>query len=126
MNQFERVLNESKVLSQVLRQGQLFHFISHIPASAFSSDANRAIFEAIGQIWRTEQVTRVSVANELAKQGKLAAAGGLVYLIALDDLVTNPADFVDDAMALAYYADDPGNLPEYKPEWMDSSGDQLQ
>ncbi|MBM3728201.1 MAG: replicative DNA helicase [Acidobacteria bacterium] len=52
----------------------------------FSLEANRRIFTRMGEIYeRGEKIDRITVANELMRQGQLESVGGLAYLVSLDD-----------------------------------------
>ena len=68
---------------------------SRRPASSkpddFSLEKHRRIFQRMGELHdRGEKIDRVTVANELMKQGQLEACDGLSYLVSLDDGL--PAD----------------------------------
>ena len=52
----------------------------------FSLEANRRIYGRMRDLYdRGEQIDRVTLADELMKQGQLESVGGLGYLVSLDD-----------------------------------------
>ena len=74
---------ERLFLGQVLRGDK-----PPIPACKFQHRANKLIHDAMVRIQkRGERIDRVTLAHELLVHGKLEQAGGLVYIVGLDDEV---------------------------------------
>ena len=57
-----------------------------LEAEDFSLEKHRRIFLRMGELYaRGEQIDRITLANELMKQGQLESVDGLTYLVSLDD-----------------------------------------
>lgn len=57
-----------------------------ITADDFALEKHRRIFVRMGELYeRGERIDRVTLANELMRQGQLEAVDGLSYLVSLDD-----------------------------------------
>ena len=62
-----------------------------LPVEYFCDEKHQLIWRCIDEIFeRGEKVDRVAVANELLRVNALERAGGLTYLVSLDDDAPNP------------------------------------
>jgi replicative DNA helicase len=72
--------------SILLDDSQYVQAAGILEADDFSLEKHRRIFLRMGEILeRGEKIDRVTVANELMKQGQLESCDGLSYLVSLDD-----------------------------------------
>src|SRR5260370_35310516 len=72
--------------SVLLNQDVYFQVAGAIEPEDFSLEKHRRIFARMKDLYaRGEKIDRVTVANELMKQGQLEAVDGLAYLASLDD-----------------------------------------
>src|SRR5258708_35203429 len=78
---------ERFVLGSILVDDSLFiQMAGAIDAGDFSLEKHRRIFIRMGELYeRGERIDRVTLANELMRQGQLEAVDGLGYLVSLDD-----------------------------------------
>jgi replicative DNA helicase len=78
---------ERFVLGSILLNGGLYLQVAGTLApDDFSLEKHRRIFARMKELYeRGERIDRVTVANELMKQGQLESVDGLAYLVSLDD-----------------------------------------
>lgn len=80
------LIAERYVLGSVTRDGTKFDLVETLGSDDFSTEAHRRIFGAMkNRHDRGEHIDRHTVVTELLQRGELDAAGGLTYLISLDD-----------------------------------------
>src|SRR6201993_1458414 len=72
--------------SILLNQDTYFQVAGAVEPEDFSLEKHRRIFSRMKDLYdRGEKIDRVTVANELHKQGQLESVDGLGYLVSLDD-----------------------------------------
>ena len=72
--------------SAMLDDGFLPDLTAMLTAEDFSTDAHRTIFARMREMQqRGDSVDRITLANELIRQGELTKCGGISYLTSLDD-----------------------------------------
>src|SRR5665213_4025777 len=78
---------ERFVLGSILvNHDAYFQVAGAVEPDDFSLEKHRRIFGRMKDIYdRGERLDRVTVANELMKQGQLESVDGLSYLVSLDD-----------------------------------------
>jgi len=78
---------ERYVLGSILLDDAAYVMVAgQLVPGDFSLEAHRRIFLRMGELnARAEKIDRVTLANELIKQGQLESVGGLSYLVSLDD-----------------------------------------
>ncbi len=78
---------ERFVLGSILLDDSAFVQVAGLlEAADFSLEKHRRIFQRMTELYeRGERIDRVTVANELMKQGQLESCDGLSYLVSLDD-----------------------------------------
>lgn len=78
---------ERFVLGSVLLNPDLFVQVSGaLAVGDFSRESHRRIFSRMKDLAeRGEKIDRITVANELLKQGQIESVGGLSYLVSLDE-----------------------------------------
>src|SRR5579863_4381099 len=78
---------ERFVLGQVLLNDTLYLQVAGaVEPSDFSLEKHRRIFARMKDLYdRAERIDRVTLADELMKQGQLESVDGLAYLVSLDE-----------------------------------------
>ncbi|MDX2179517.1 MAG: replicative DNA helicase [Bryobacteraceae bacterium] len=78
---------ERLVLGSILLDPDAYITVAGLLAETdFSLEAHRRIYVRMGEIYeRGARIDRVTVAEELSRQGQLESVGGLSYLLALDE-----------------------------------------
>jgi replicative DNA helicase len=78
---------ERFVLGAILMDDALYIQVAGtLEADDFSLEKHRRIFLRMGELYaRADRIDRVTVANELMKQGQLESVDGLTYLVSLDE-----------------------------------------
>ena len=78
---------ERFVLGAILMDDVLYIQVAGtLEADDFSLEKHRRIFLRMGELYeRAERIDRVTVANELMKQGQLESVDGVSYLVSLDE-----------------------------------------
>lgn len=78
---------ERFVLGAILMDDSAFVQVAgRIEPEDFSLEKHRRIFARMGELFdRGEKIDRITLANELMKQGQLESVDGLSYLVSLDD-----------------------------------------
>ncbi len=78
---------EAFVLGSVLLNQDLFvQVCGMLSAGDFAREAHRRIFSRMKDLYdRGEKIDRVTLANELLKQGQIESVGGFEYLVSLDE-----------------------------------------
>src|SRR5450631_1356789 len=78
---------ERLVLGSILLDDSSFlEVASVLKAEDFSLEKHRRIFGRMGELYqRGERIDRISLANELMRQGQLESVDGLGYIVSLDD-----------------------------------------
>src|ERR1700680_2018623 len=72
--------------SVLLNETAYLQVAGAISAEDFSLEKHRRIFSRMKDLYeRGEKIDRVTVADELMKQGQLESVDGLTYLVSLDD-----------------------------------------
>src|SRR5579863_2115902 len=80
---------ERFVLGSILiNQDVYFEVAGAVEPEDFSLEKHRRIFARMKELYeRGEQIDRLTVANELMKQGQLESVDGLTYLVSLDEVM---------------------------------------
>src|SRR5665213_3641551 len=78
---------ERFVLGAIMLSGEVYDDVAGaIEAADFSLEKHRLIFARMKELYeRGEKIDRLTVANELMKQGQLESVDGLTYLVSLDE-----------------------------------------
>jgi len=78
---------ERYVLGAILMDDALYIQVAgSLESDDFSLEKHRRIFLRMGELYeRSERIDRVTVANELMKQGQLESVDGITYLVSLDE-----------------------------------------
>jgi len=78
---------ERFVLGSILLDGELYvQAAGALEPEDFSLESHRRIFARMGELQeRSENIDRITVANELMRHSQLESCGGLSYLVSLDD-----------------------------------------
>lgn len=90
---------ESLCLGSVILDDSKWEILTGIIGrDSFSLEANKRIFAAMERIKdRGERIHRVSVADDLMREGQLESIGGLTYLVSLDETLPEIVDLASYA-----------------------------